>query len=170
MSPRLARTVPAVLEGISLAVVLMDAGLPRRHFRASEKRRTGVGKTTVSKGSKVTVVADGHGLPIGLRVDSARLHASRLAEPTLATIRVPRWHRLALPPLTPPPPGPSVPPGDDATLPDLAGHHWHYHGRIRAERRSPRLSLSLVITSRRINLTAPVYRRNQEESSTGISR
>ena len=37
------------------------------------------------------VVTDGQGLPIGLHVASARPHESRLAEPTLATIRVPRW-------------------------------------------------------------------------------
>ncbi len=36
------------------------------------------------------VVADGHGLPIGLHVASAQPHESRLAETTLATIRVPQ--------------------------------------------------------------------------------
>jgi hypothetical protein len=36
------------------------------------------------------VVADGHGLPIGLHVDSAQPHESLLAEPTLATVKVPQ--------------------------------------------------------------------------------
>lgn len=36
------------------------------------------------------VVADGHGLPMGLYVDSAQLHESQLADATLATIRVPQ--------------------------------------------------------------------------------
>jgi transposase len=35
------------------------------------------------------IVADGHGLPIGLHVASAQPHESTLAEPTLATVRVP---------------------------------------------------------------------------------
>lgn len=68
----------------------MGTGFPGRQFRPGEKRGTGVGKTTVGKGSKVMVVADGQGLPIGLHVDSARPHESRLAETTLATVRVPR--------------------------------------------------------------------------------
>jgi hypothetical protein len=36
------------------------------------------------------VVADGHGLPIGLYVASAQPHESQLAEATLASIRVPQ--------------------------------------------------------------------------------
>jgi transposase len=36
------------------------------------------------------VVTDGHGLPIGLHVDSAQPHESRLADATLATVRVPQ--------------------------------------------------------------------------------
>jgi len=36
------------------------------------------------------VVADGHGLPLGLHVDSAQPHESQLAEITLATVRVPQ--------------------------------------------------------------------------------
>ncbi len=36
------------------------------------------------------VVAEGHGLPIGLHVASAQPHESVLAEPTLATVKVPR--------------------------------------------------------------------------------
>jgi transposase len=36
------------------------------------------------------IVADGHGRPIGLHVDSAQPHESPLAEPTLATAKVPQ--------------------------------------------------------------------------------
>jgi len=64
--------------------------LPGRQFRASEKRGSGVGKTEVGKSSKLMVVADGHGLPIGLYVASAQPHESQLAEATLATVRVPQ--------------------------------------------------------------------------------
>jgi transposase len=53
-----------------------------------QKGGDGVGKTKVGKGSKVMVVTDGHGLPIGLHVDSAQPHESTLAETTLQTIRV----------------------------------------------------------------------------------
>jgi transposase len=68
----------------------VDTGVPGRQFRPGEKRGTGVGQTKVGKGSKVMIIADGQGLPIGLHVDSARPHESRLAETTLATVRVPR--------------------------------------------------------------------------------
>jgi transposase len=36
------------------------------------------------------VVADGHGLPIGLYIGSAQPHESQLADATLATVRVPQ--------------------------------------------------------------------------------
>jgi transposase len=68
----------------------VGASLPGREFRAREKGGSGVGKTKIGKGSKVMVVADGHGLPIGLYVDSAQPHESRLADATLATVRVPQ--------------------------------------------------------------------------------
>jgi transposase len=68
----------------------MGAGVFGRQFRPGEKRGTGVGKTKVGKGSKVMVVADGQGLPIGLYVDSARPHESQLVAATLATVRVPQ--------------------------------------------------------------------------------
>src|SRR5262245_65798661 len=72
--------------------------------------------------------------------------------------------RLPRPPPTPSLPSPRVPPGDDAPLPDLAGNHRHAQGRIRAERRGPRLSLSLVITSKRINLTVPRFTRASRDA------
>ena len=68
----------------------MDPSLLGRQFRPGENRGTAIGTTTIGKGSKVLVVAEGHGLPIGWHVDSARPHESRLAQLTLATVRVPR--------------------------------------------------------------------------------
>jgi len=68
----------------------MDARLPRRQLRPGETRGPSVGKTKIGKGSKVRVVADGQGLPIGLYVDSARPHESQLVGATLATVRVPQ--------------------------------------------------------------------------------
>jgi transposase len=68
----------------------MGAGLPRRQLCARKKGGSGVGKTKIGKGSKVMVVAEGNGLPMGLYVDSAQPHESQLADATLATIRVPQ--------------------------------------------------------------------------------
>jgi transposase len=68
----------------------VDAGVVGWQFCAGEKGGSAVGKTNVGKGSKVMIVADGHGLPIGLHVASAQPHESTLAEATLATVKVPR--------------------------------------------------------------------------------
>jgi transposase len=68
----------------------MGASLPRREFRARQKGGSGVGNTKVGKGSNVMVVAEGHGLPIGLHVASAQPHESQLADVALATVRVPQ--------------------------------------------------------------------------------
>lgn len=59
-------------------------------LRAGEKGGTGVGITKVGKGSKVMVVVDGNGVPLGLHVDSAQPHEITLAQQTLDSIRVPR--------------------------------------------------------------------------------
>jgi transposase len=64
--------------------------LPGRQRCAGEKGGDAVGKTKVGKGSKVMVLADGQGLPIGLHVASAQPHESQLAEAPLATVRVPQ--------------------------------------------------------------------------------
>jgi transposase len=48
------------------------------------KKVTGVGKTKVGKGSKVMVVADENGLPIGLPVNSAQADEVKLAPLALA--------------------------------------------------------------------------------------
>ena len=49
-----------------------------------------VGLTRRGKGTKLMVVVDGQGLPLGLLVASAQQAEVRLAEPALATVRVPR--------------------------------------------------------------------------------
>src|SRR5690606_2361577 len=55
-----------------------------------QKRGNGIGKTKVGKGTKVMIVSDGNGVPIGLYLDSAHHHEIRLAEATLKTVRVPQ--------------------------------------------------------------------------------
>lgn len=50
----------------------------------------GVGKTKRGKGTKVMLVTDGNGLPIGLKLASANHHEVKLAVPALRTVRVPR--------------------------------------------------------------------------------
>jgi transposase len=56
----------------------------RRDLRAGKKRGLAVGKTKRGKGTKMVVVADGAGLPVGIHVCSASPHESRLAEATVA--------------------------------------------------------------------------------------
>jgi hypothetical protein len=68
----------------------VGTSLPGREFRARQQGGSGVGNTKVGKGSQVMVVADGHGLPMGLYVASAQPHESHLADATLATVRVPQ--------------------------------------------------------------------------------
>lgn len=54
------------------------------------KRGSEVGKTKSGKGSKVMVVADGNGLPIGIYVTSAQPHESQLARMTMESVCVPQ--------------------------------------------------------------------------------
>ncbi len=49
-----------------------------------------MGSTKRGKGTRLMVVADGNGLPIGLQVASAQPHELTLARSTLETVRVPR--------------------------------------------------------------------------------
>ncbi len=64
-------------------------------FVPAKKGETGLGKTKVGKGTKVMMVSDGNGVPIGLYLDSAGHHEIRVAEATLKTVRVPqRWDVL----------------------------------------------------------------------------
>jgi hypothetical protein len=67
----------------------MDASLFRRELCSRIKVGSGIGKTKVGKGSKVMLVVNGYGLPIGLHLDSAQPHEITLANQTMKTIRVP---------------------------------------------------------------------------------
>lgn len=63
-------------------------------FVTAKRGGEAVGPTRRGKGTKVMAVVDGRGLPLGLLVASAREAEVTLAEPTLATIRVPQhWGR-----------------------------------------------------------------------------
>jgi transposase len=64
-----------------------------RQLRSSQKRGSKVGKTKRGKGTKWMVVADGEGVPLGKQLYSASPNEVRLAEETLASIRVSRSHR-----------------------------------------------------------------------------
>ena len=68
-----------------------------REFRSREKRGCGVGKTKRGKGTKWMVVVDGRGLPLGNYLHSASPAEVKLAETTLATIRVGRSHHAGRP-------------------------------------------------------------------------
>jgi transposase len=62
-----------------------------------QKRGARIGKTKRGKGTKLVVVADGEGVPLGLRVESASPHECQLVEATLDEVRVPRKDRRRSP-------------------------------------------------------------------------
>jgi len=66
-------------------------------FASAKKRGCGVGKTKRGKGTKWMVVVDGRGLPLGKYLHSASPAEVKLAETTLATIRVGRRHHAGRP-------------------------------------------------------------------------
>jgi transposase len=66
-------------------------------FCSREKRGCGVGKTKRGKGTKWMVVVDGRGVPLGDYLHSASPAEVRLAETTLAAIRVGRRHHPGRP-------------------------------------------------------------------------
>jgi transposase len=68
-----------------------------REFCSRKKRGCGVGKTKRGKGTKWMVVVDGRGLPLGNYLHSASPAEVKLAETTLATIRVGRSHHAGRP-------------------------------------------------------------------------
>ena len=68
-----------------------------RDFRSREKRNSGVRKTKQGKGTKWLVVVDGRGLLLGNYLHSASPVEVRLADTTLATIRVGRRHHAGRP-------------------------------------------------------------------------
>ena len=75
----------------------MERSVSGRQFRSGEKRGCAVGKTKRGKGTKWMVVVDGRGLPLGNYLHSASPAEVKLAETTLATIRVGRSHHSGRP-------------------------------------------------------------------------
>ena len=71
-------------------IVEVGRGLPRRELRPREKGGSAVGKTKRGKGTKWMVLVDGEGLPLGVRLESASPSEVKLAEATLAEVRVPQ--------------------------------------------------------------------------------
>ncbi len=63
-----------------------DPGLHRRLLRRGQKGGSCVGKTKRGKGTKLMVIADGHGLPIAAGIASASPHEVTLAEATIDQI------------------------------------------------------------------------------------
>jgi transposase len=59
-------------------------------FVPAKNGGAGVGLTRKGKGTKWMLVVDGHGLPLGFHLASANQAEVRLAEQTLASVRVPR--------------------------------------------------------------------------------
>ncbi len=70
-----------------------DIMVSGRQFRSGQKRGSKVGKTKRGKGTKWMVVVDGQGIPLGKQLYSASPNEVRLAEETLASIRVSRRQR-----------------------------------------------------------------------------
>lgn len=74
----------------------LERSIYRWEFCLGQKGGDGVGKTKRGKGTKWMVVVDGKGLPLGNHLGSASPAEVKLAEATLASIRVPnrcRWGR-----------------------------------------------------------------------------
>ena len=71
----------------------LGRGIHRCDVCIGKKGGPDIGKTKRGKGSKCMVVADGKGVPLGVSITSASPSEVTLAEPTLATIAVPRRGR-----------------------------------------------------------------------------
>ena len=74
------------------AFTLLDEQEKRQWARAflddnfvPAKRGSAVGKTKRGKGTKLVLVADGNGLPVGFHLESANRHEVKLTVPTLET-------------------------------------------------------------------------------------
>jgi hypothetical protein len=67
----------------------VGSSVPRRQLCASQKRGGCVGETKRGKATKVMLVADGNGLPIGLKQTSVNHHEAKLAVPALQKVRLP---------------------------------------------------------------------------------
>jgi transposase len=79
------------------AAIAVERVVSGREFCSREKRGCGVGKTKRGKGTKWIVVVDGRDLPLGNYLHSASPAEVKLAETTLATIRVGRSHHAGRP-------------------------------------------------------------------------
>lgn len=66
----------------------MGTSVPRWQLCSREKRGAGVGKTKKGKGTKLMLVTDTQGTPIGFLLESASPAEVKLAPATLATVRV----------------------------------------------------------------------------------
>ena len=95
---RLVEHLAGVSERIERAPTIeVERIVSGRQFRSGEKRGCAVGKTKRGKGTKWMVVVDGRGLPLGNYLHSASPAEVKLAETTLATIRVTRSHHAGRP-------------------------------------------------------------------------
>ena len=68
----------------------LEPGFHGCHLRPGQKGGQAVGLTRKGKGTKVMMVIDGAGIPLGTLVESAQRAEVQLAEPVLDRIRVPR--------------------------------------------------------------------------------
>lgn len=59
----------------------------------SGSRSGRIGKTKKGKGTKIMVVAEWHGIPLGILLSSATPSEVKLIKPTLEQVRVPRIGR-----------------------------------------------------------------------------
>jgi len=66
----------------------MGTGVSGWIIRAGEKRGPGVGLTRRGKGTKLMLVTEGQGIPVGLYLDSAQKAEVQLAQATLETVQV----------------------------------------------------------------------------------
>src|SRR5262245_45078487 len=71
--------------------------LCRWHLRSRQKGGAKVGKTKRGKGTKLMVLVDGAGTPLGLHVAAASPAEVTLLDATLATVHVSRAHRAGRP-------------------------------------------------------------------------
>ena len=96
---RLAEHLASVLERVARTPAIeMERVVSGRQFRPGQKGGAEVGKTKRGKGTKWMVVVDGRGIPLGdHHLCSASPSEVRLAETTLAAIRVDRRHRAGRP-------------------------------------------------------------------------
>ena len=95
---RLVENLADVSERVARAPAIeVERIVSGRQFRSREKRGCGVGKTKRGKGTKWMVVVDGRGLPLGNYLHSASPAEVKLAETTLAAIRVGRRHHAGRP-------------------------------------------------------------------------